>query len=467
MKLAAVSTFVADVPAVPGIVRRFARGVLLAACSLCAAPAFAWSNHALATVPALEAMPEFAGLAPVKVESLESFLAAQGASLEKVLDEQERWAREHVIAYPPRPEALRFVAADAADAAELRRRFVAAVRISPEMPLSLFLQRKPGAPVDDGRAPLPAREATTLPRDTAIEAVKFAALREGEQVAPIDVVASASDEPDYGLDLGLWEDNGTAQGRAYGFGKQPFGNPALDFGTQAPFHMGFYHESRIVYAAAGFLKRTYPEYRVHLWKTLALHALRTGHDYWGWRFAGWAMHYLQDLTQPYHARVLPDVSTVRMLWINTLHLAGWPDARNRAVTLVSNRHLAFENFQRTALLAGYRERSRAAALFDALAGAGAASDPQYDDGTARAAVSLRAAGAADALDRTIAASLPARYVSDPSFEFGASERGIDLFASLSRDDPAARDALSRALAPRLADYGAYTRALVRSLLTAR
>ncbi|MBW7926305.1 MAG: phospholipase, partial [Burkholderiaceae bacterium] len=290
MKLAAVSTFVADVPAVPGIVRRFARGVLLAACSLCAAPAFAWSNHALATAPALEAMPEFAGLAPVKVESLESFLAAQGASLEKVLDEQERWAREHVIAYPPRPEALRFVAADAADAAELRRRFVAAVRISPEMPLSLFLQRKPGAPVDDGRAPLPAREATTLPRDTAIEAVKFAALREGEQVAPIDVVASASDEPDYGLDLGLWEDNGTAQGRAYGFGKQPFGNPALDFGTQAPFHMGFYHESRIVYAAAGFLKRTYPEYRVHLWKTLALHALRTGHDYWGWRFAGWAMH---------------------------------------------------------------------------------------------------------------------------------------------------------------------------------
>jgi len=163
----------------------------------------------------------------------------------------------------------------------------------------------------------------------------------------------------------------------------------------------------------------------------------------------------------------------RLLWvsmirrINTLYLAGWPDARNSAVTLVSNRHLAFENFQRTALLAGYRERSRAAALFDALAGAGAASDPQYDDGTARAAVSLRAAGAADALDRTITASLPARYVSDPSFEFGASERGIDLFTSLSRDDPAARDALSRALAPRLADYGAYTRALVRSLLTAR
>jgi len=452
---------------VRGLVHRVASGVLLAACSLCAAPALAWSNHALATGPALAAMPELAGLGPVKVESLESFLAAQGASLEKVLDDEERWAREHVPAYPPRPDALRFVVAGANDAAELRRRFVAAVRISPNVPLSLYLQRAPGAPADDGRAPMPAREVTTLPRDNAVDAVQFAALREGEQVSPIEVAATASDEPDYGLDIGLWEDNGTPQGRVYGFGKQPFGNPALDFGTQAPFHMGFYHESRIIYAAAGFLKRTWPEYRIHLWKTLALHAFRTGHDYWGWRFAGWAMHYLQDLAQPYHARVLPDVSTVRMLWINALYMAGWPDARNRAVTLVSNRHLAFENFQRTAMLAGHHERGRAAALFDALAGAGAAADPKYDDDTPRAAVSLRSSGAADALDRTIAASLPARYVSDPSFEFGASERGIDLFASLSRDDPAGRDALARALAPRLADFGAFTRAFVRSLLAAR
>ncbi|MEB2353252.1 MAG: hypothetical protein OZ924_17815, partial [Burkholderiaceae bacterium] len=60
-----------------GIVRRLVRGALLAACSLYVAPALAWSNHALATGPALAAMPELAGLGPVKVESLESFLAAQ------------------------------------------------------------------------------------------------------------------------------------------------------------------------------------------------------------------------------------------------------------------------------------------------------------------------------------------------------------------------------------------------------
>ncbi len=451
----------------PGKLGRRVRHALLAACALCALPALAWSNHALVTAPALQALPELAQRAPVQVEPLEAFLSAQAAHLEKLLDEQERWARAQVPSYPPRPEALRFVAAGAADGAELRRRFVAAVRIAPDARLALFLQRPPGAATADGRAPLPASAVTTLPRDEAVAAASFVALREGERVAPLAVLSSAADEPDYGLDIGLWTDNGTEHGRAYGFGLQPFGNPALDFGSQAPLHMGFFHESPIVYAAAGFLKRTYPEYRIHLWKALAQHALRTGHDYWGWRFAGWALHYLQDLTQPYHARVLPDVGTVRMLWINALHMAGWPDARNRAVTLVSNRHLAFENFQRTALLAGHDDRTRAAALFDALAGVGAASDPPYDDDTARAVVSLRAAAAADALDRTIAASLPARYVSDPAFDFGASARDADLFASLSGADAAERDALMQALAPRLADLGAHSRAFVRSLLATR
>ncbi|MFO1294316.1 MAG: hypothetical protein U1F07_14780 [Rubrivivax sp.] len=454
----------------PGRLRRLARTALRATVTLAAlaAPAaFAWSNHALATGPALRALPEFTALPAVPVESLESFLVAQGERLEQVLDDEERWARAHVHAYAPRPDALRYRVAGAAGGAELRRRFVAAVRIAPDARLALFVQRAAAGAPDTGRAPLPARAVTTLAHDATIEATPFVALRAGEPVSPLEVAASASDEPDYGLDLGLWQDNGTPQGRAYGFGRQPFGNPALAFGTQAPFHMGFFHESRIVYAAAGFLERTYPEYRIHLWKTLAQHALRSGHGYWGWRFAGWALHYLQDLAQPYHARVLPGVSTVRMLWINALHMAGWPRARDQAVTLVSNRHLAFENFQRTAMQAARREPGAAAALFDALAGQGAAADPKYADDSARGAVARRAAEAADALDATLAAVLPARYVSDPGFEFGAAEEGIDVDAQLARENPAARATLGRALAPRLADVGAYSRAFVRSVLAAR
>ena len=116
----------------------------------------------------------------------------------------------------------------------------------------------------------------------------FVRLRAGDSVAPLVVLASASDEPDYGLDLNLWEDTPSEWGARYGFGQIPFGNPNLEFSTQAPFHMGYYHESSTIYMAAGFLKRTYPLLRIHQYAGLSELAFRTGHPYWGWRFAGLA-----------------------------------------------------------------------------------------------------------------------------------------------------------------------------------
>lgn len=455
------------------------RAMLPALAALCAAPAFAWGNHALGTWAALKDVPEFATLEPVRVESLDSFLAAQAEALEPVLDAQEAWSREHVPTYPPRPDALRFVAAGAQTPEELRRRFTAALRIAPDARLALFLKRVP-AQESSGRPMLARGQVSTLADDEGEDVdgqSPFVALEEGEAVSPLAVVATASDEPDYGLDIGVWEDNDTAHGAAYGFGRQPFGNPALDFGTQAPFHMGFYDESRIIYAAAGFLKRTYPEYRIHLYRTLALHALRSGHDYWGWRFAGWAMHYIQDLTQPYHARVLPGVSTLRMLWINALDIAGRPDAKNRAITLVSNRHLALENFQRTALVAEHLDAAGNGPLLRALAGggdarapAGSAGDatapalPLFGGNDARTLVARRAAQAADALDHAVATALPSKYVDDPGFEFGVDARGIDLNVRLAETDPAAHEAMVRALVPSMRELGAHTRAFVRTML---
>ncbi len=456
-----------------------ARAALLVLLAGCATSAFAWSNHALNTWAALKDVPEFARLEPVRVESLDSFLAAQAPALEAVLDAQEAWAREHVPTYPPRPDALRFVAAGAQTPEELRRRFVAAIRIAPDARLALFL--KPSTADEAGDRPVLARNRVSTLADDEGEDVAgaspFVALREGEAVSPLAVVAAASDEPDYGLDIGVWEDNDTAHGDSYGFGRQPFGNPALDFGTQAPFHMGFYDESRIIYAAAGFLKRTYPEYRIHLYRRLALHAFRSGHDYWGWRFAGWAMHYIQDLAQPYHARVLPGLSTLRMLWINALDIAGWPDAKNRAITLVSNRHLALENFQRTALVAEHLDAEDDAPLLRALAGGdngrapvgsgdttAAPASSLFGENDPRTLVARRAAQAADALDHAVATALPTQYVDDPGFEFGVDARGIDLNARLAETAPAAHEAMVRALVPLMRELGAHTRAFVRTML---
>jgi hypothetical protein len=323
--------------------RNLERVVVAAVLACSTGLASAWSNHTLSAWPALAAMPEIQAAPAIRVETLETFLAAEARGLEQLLQREEAWARAQVPLYPARPDALVFRAGGMP--AELRQHFVAALRINPGMKLNLFVQAQPGVSVS-GQATLPWTEVTTRRRASTAQESVFLQLREGDPVAVLDVVATATDEPDYGMDIGLWEDNGTAYGTAYGFGKQPFGNPALEFASQAPFHMGFFHESEIVYKAAGFLRRTYPEYRIHLWQSLAAYALQTGHPYWGWRFAGWALHYIEDLTQPYHATVLPGVGVPRLLWINTFDLLGLHAPKMQAITLVCNDACRQRHFDR-------------------------------------------------------------------------------------------------------------------------
>ena len=203
---------------------RTVRTLLLAGASLVGATAHAWSNHALCTWPALSVMPELASRVPVRVEPLESFLAAEPAGLAQVLREEEAWARAHVPTYPSRPEALAF-RAEAAPAPELFARFLAAVRVNPASRLALYLQLPVGRTPGD-RPTLAEADVTTMKTDEAAKLNTFVALREGDLVSVVDVVASATDEPDYGLDIGLWADNGTPHGAVHGFGKQPFGNPS-------------------------------------------------------------------------------------------------------------------------------------------------------------------------------------------------------------------------------------------------
>jgi len=439
------------------------RGMMPALLILGVGPAGAWSNHALGTWPALSVMAEVKSAAPLNVERLESFLAAEQVALEKILQQEEAWARAHVPVYPVRPDALMFRASK--DPAELRQRFIDAVRINPQLQLKLFRQVPPGEP-PNGKPGLPWTEVTTLRGDTSARQITFEQLAEGDTVSMLDVLATASDEPDYGMDLGLWENNDTAYGKTYGFGKQPFGNPALEFASQAPLHMGFYHEAEIIYLAAGFLKRTYPEYRIHLWQTLALHALRSGHPYWGWRFAGWALHYIQDLTQPYHARVLPGVGVPRMLWINSVDMIGYHVAKNHAITLVSNRHLALENYQYHRMKAAYARHDLDDALV--LACRDMTRDhayAPYDDAAPRQVIAREANAAADAADMTLENSLPAKYIADAEYDFGKSEKGVDLF-DLSRQSPqTAQQGMTGLASALLRNYGVHTRSLVRALLS--
>ncbi len=173
------------------------------------------------------------------------------------------------------------------------------------------------------------------------------ALSAGETATAREVLETASEEPDFGMDVGLFTDNKTAFGAEYGFGTQPFGNPELDYGTQAPFHMAFFHENFIIKLAAPFSKISHVEYRIRLYTALASFAFKTGHDYWGYRFAGWALHYIQDMAVPYHARMTPGIGTLRLIWANLFYSE---EKRNGLLNILSNRHLVFEKYQYYALI---------------------------------------------------------------------------------------------------------------------
>ena len=436
-------------------------GIAFVVALLLSAGAQAWSNHALCTWPALSVLPEVTTHAPVKVETLASFLDADPAGLAKLLRDEEDWTRAHVSGYPARPDALAF---DAGGSSDITARFLAALRVNPNVRLALYLQLPPGR-APGARTVLAENQVTIMKTTESTKQNVFVALQGGELVPVIDVLASAVDEPDYGLDIGLWADNGTPFGARYGFGRQPFGNPAIEWSSQAPMHMGFFHESGIVYKAAPYLQRTFPEYRIHLWHSLAAFALRSGHDYWGWRFAGWGLHYLQDLTQPYHADVLPGVSLARMLGINALDLAGLHGPKDRMIQLVTNRHLVLEEFERQWMRAVYAQG------FDTDRGVLALRDTSrdaqagpYKDTWPREVVSLRSNAAADALDAALARGFPPRYTQDPAYIFGVTDVGLDVYAELGKSSPAGREAMKQAVVPLLADLGLVSRAYTRSLI---
>ena len=309
--------------------------------SLASASTLAWSNHTLVSHTLLATLPEVRDAQPVKVESIESFLIANEQKLEAFLAKQETQMRSTLWHYAPRPDALAFKATGNADT--IRDRFTRAIRINPNMKLPLYLQLLPGD--QRNNKAIAPKDVTVFNNVTYLADVQLVQLTSGEMVAPVDVATSANDEPDHGLDIGLFTDSKTDYGQEYGFGVQPFGNPNLEYGTQAPFHMGFYHESSVLYAAGAFLKETYPEYRISLFKQLSEFAFENGHDYWGWRFMGWGMHYIADFSNPYHITPVPGNSTLDTLYPGVLGLAGFPQAQIDATQLVSNRHTVLEDFQ--------------------------------------------------------------------------------------------------------------------------
>lgn len=396
------------------------RVIVLLTLSLLTSYACAWSDHANLVWPLLRTLPDLQQES-LRVEPLEGFLRAEAPALEALLARHEKYTVESFPHYAPRPEGLVF----RADAPDLRRAFLAAIRVNPKLPYRLYRQATVEDPPVNAEQVLQHSELGLFAAGTSYTA--YLKLEADERVAPAHVLATASDEPDFGMDIGLFVDNGTEFGARYGFGVQPFGNPNLPYGSQAPMHMGFYHLDWLTRTAQPDLLRSFPAWRIDLFRTLARLAFETGHDYWGWRFTGWGLHYIGDLTQPYHAQPLPGVGTAEALW---LVMRG---KTAEAVQRVSNRHGVLESYQYQRVSEALQRKDWQSPMLKAIASAATEQPECFDARTVQYALTRDSVMAGARLDATLEEHVPARFVSDAQFEWTGSGEESLIVATVERD----------------------------------
>jgi hypothetical protein len=416
---------------------------------------YAWSNHTFLTYPALRGLPEFQE--QILAEPLESFLAKEKDKVGELLKAEEAWAASNVKAYPALPSALDFQKSKEPD---YRLLFLKALRLNPEMKLPLYNMVLPGSPAP-AKQPIPRLALSVLKHD--FQNMIYVPLDPGEKVGALEVLATASDEPDNGLDIGVWENNDTPFGKEYGYGKQPFGNPKLDYGTQAPFHMGFFHESWIVYKADPRVQKTFSEQRAHLYHSLAKLAFQTGHPYWGYRFAGWGLHYVQDMTMPYHTTIMPGRMAITMLSIALLDKIGIHGPYKSAVSEISRAHILIEKLQNEGLRDGYKKQQKDYVLFKALGDSAADSAfPAYSDHF----LSQVAAKGSNAVAKSLPSILKAIVTDKKSYmdiERISEEGNYDAGKIIAGAPEKKAQEYNRLIENQMRSLGAFTRIYLKSL----
>lgn len=415
--------------------------------------------HAPASYRALEVMPEVADASRVTVESLDSFLHLQEKTLEALLASQEAWAIATLEYYPQSPAELAFVARPQRSADTRRAAFLRALRISPNTKFALFYEPDPSG-ADSGNpsgATLNAAQvgSVTTAGSLAGPEKKFLALRVGDSISPLAVLASASDEPGYGMDAYLWDDSPTKRALQYGFGPQPFGNPGSAADAQAPFQMGFFHEDALLYSVAPWARRSMVQARYYQFSTLASLALRTGHDYWGWRFAGLALYYLQNLTHPYFARLAPGESSVALLGYHTLARLGMPAMRKERIRSITNQRVALTGVQ-AALVS-----SSKAALQDQGQDAKYA---EWNNAYLHDVVSAQAAQLADAAHQVLLDNLPDEWLVQPAIDLQLQDATMRLLPEMLKQDEGRRARLQVLNNQIMRNFGAHSRNALRAIL---
>ncbi len=414
----------------------------------------AWSDHASLAWPLMRVMPEVQTAEPLRVETLSEFVAAERTSIADLLNDHEQWARDNLEHYAALPAELVFD--PALPDADVELAFLNAIRVNPTRSYQPYRQVMSFETLSEQDALIAVSELTFLQGTIASNDSRYVGLASGDLVSAATVLSTASDEPDFGLDIGLYADNGTEHGKRYGFGNQPFGNPNLEYGSQAPFHMGFYHLDWLTSLAQPGLLQTYPLYRTELYRKLAVFAFSTGHDYWGWRFMGWGLHYVGDLAQPYHAVPLPDTGILKSLWIVATGKTG------EALQLVSNRHGVIEAFQKAIVANALVEQDWGQSTLHEVAQL-SPSALWARNSLAQELTRDSAAGAAG-LDQALVQYAPPKLVSDPAFEFSQSPEEAAILDAIAAQGEGAEEGLTASLNQQMQRFTYFAQAWIRGIL---
>ncbi len=203
-----------------------------------------------------------------------------------------------------------------------------------------------------------------------------------------------------------------------------------------------------------------------MYKALSEYAFRTGHDYWGWRFMGWGMHYVGDMSQPYHATLQPGVSTASSIWTNTKDVLGFPQAKTDAIQLLSNRHFVIEKFQAVITHEAYAEQDSNSVVLKALTKK--TPTVEYTDRTFVDVFAKNAYDKSEKLADYLTRFIPAKLVSDPSFEVDSSEeieQVVELITAQHGQDGLSE--MTSLLGELMQDHSANTRSFVTSICRAK
>ncbi len=165
---------------------------------------------------------------------------------------------------------------------------------------------------------------------------------------PREILRLAPEDPDHGFDRDLPDSADPSNDRAFMGGVEGAGSQ----GFRHMYWSGWdWRRPLATFQIPTRALGQAPD-RIDLLAREARERIRNGDFLWGLRILGWTLHYIQDLTQPFHTVQLPSLAMVP--WTSALRWpprAGFEALVAETTRTITNYHWAYEGYVRHALLA--------------------------------------------------------------------------------------------------------------------